>query len=859
MTVDVHEAGMLGKRHHSGNLINGNRPSKGVLQKAAPASDGMVEDDDFVETVPKMLVPKHEKPKLIDRKKKGEINIGGEYPHKIRTRSSPKSLYEALQKLSTEQKDCVRHMGFGKMLSFTVDGIPGQLGHYVVDNLDTNRMCIKLERGSIDITKEAIHQLVGVPNGGVWMNNIDDKRADKAMSKLWRAHYPRDEVSPGDIAKRLETHKVADWMFRVDFLQLFSSIMINCQKNGKCKMCLLPYFTEERDISELDWCSLIYKTIAECKDDWVRDDRKSYFAGPLTILTLLYVDCTNCSGLPLERRKIALADWDMNKLKQRQHAEIQCGGFGRGETRKIFVECGAGTAQVSEAKSEGQVTEEHYIRMNQLGCRSAQVLGYVSKLNDLMSAMSRYKMEFEMVIKEALGSNPQNSDIINISSKYDDLFSVRPDGNKSNEVRNESISKGKELMGVDEEPLSQFWTDPTSFDNICKTVDSLVQKHLNSGNGFFDGTCEPSFSLGLTQGDVMCDADFITPTRGQHQSVESEDDDHIPLSVVMARLSKDAAKREKSKRITRVSNLLRSPYKNRVVDINNPEHKEEEKVWEYLWRISGEQGEVIFSTRDGRVGVRGLFESLQPNAVVENNVIDCWSIVLNHEEGARSPDSEYRLFIGCSVLLSELGVGFSRIEDNRAVAKIKRSIFLTVNGDKSLMNLATYDLVFFPIQLAMHYFLVCFDLKNPTIFVVDSIDMKTKKRLKKAERELDEKHVQDMNEKVLKVRHHFANYLQSVGHVKTSVIRAQTPKWVKLRWATYGNYVESGIYMMRHMETYMVKRERNFECGFALGGAKQKQQLLSLKKKYAAKILLSDANILRGDIAKVIEEQGTVK
>ncbi|KAM0050665.1 putative papain-like cysteine peptidase superfamily [Helianthus debilis subsp. tardiflorus] len=486
MTVDVHEVGMLGKRHHSGNLINGNRPSKGVLQKAAPASDGMVEDDDFVKTVPKMLVPKHEKPKLIDRKKKGEINIGGEYPHKIRTRSSPKSLYEALQKLSTEQKDCVRHMGFGKMLSFTVDGIPGQLGHYVVDNLDTNRMCIKLERGSIDITKEAIHQLVGFPNGGVWMNNIDDKRADKAMSKLWRAHYSRDE-------------------------------------------------------------------------------------------------------------------------------------------------------------------------------------GYVSKLNDLMLAMSRYKMEFEMVIKEALGSNSQNSDIINISSKYDDLFSVRPNGNKSNEVRNESMSKGKELMGVDEEPLSQFWTDPTSFDNICKTVDSLVQKHLNSGNGFFDGTCEPSFSLGLTQGDVMCDADFITPTRG----------------------------------------------------------------------------EVIFSTRDGRVGVRGLFESLQPNAVVENNVIDCWSIVLNHEEGARSPDSEYRLFIGCSVLISELGVGFSRIEDNRAVAKIKRSIFLTVNGDTSLMNLATYDLVFFPIQLSMHYFLVCFDLKNPTIFVVDSIDMKTKKRLKKAERELDEKHVQD--------------------------------------------------------------------------------------------------------------------
>ncbi|KAM0012531.1 hypothetical protein Hdeb2414_s0051g00751611 [Helianthus debilis subsp. tardiflorus] len=284
-----------------------------------------------------MVVPKLEKQKLVEKKIKEEINIGVEYTHKIRTRSPPKSLHEALQKLSAEQKECVSQMGFGKMLSFTVDGIPGQLGQYVVDNLDTDKMCIKLERGSIDITKEVIHQLVGVPNGGVWMNNVDDKKADKTISKLWRSNYPRDEVSPGDIAERLEAHKVADWMFRVDFLQLFSSIMIDCQKNGKCKMCLLPYFTEEREISELDWCSLIYKTIAECKDDWVRDDRKCYFAGPLTILTMLYVDCTTCSGLSVERKRIALADWDMKRLKQRQHVEMQCGGFGNGQIRSYLL------------------------------------------------------------------------------------------------------------------------------------------------------------------------------------------------------------------------------------------------------------------------------------------------------------------------------------------------------------------------------------------------------------------------------------------------------------------------------------------------------------------------------------------
>ncbi|KAI3805042.1 hypothetical protein L1987_27043 [Smallanthus sonchifolius] len=73
----------------------------------------------------------------------------------LRTRSSPKSLSDATRTLSDKQLDCVRAMGFGKMLSFNVDGILGLLGNYVVDNLDTESMTIKLERGPIQITKES--------------------------------------------------------------------------------------------------------------------------------------------------------------------------------------------------------------------------------------------------------------------------------------------------------------------------------------------------------------------------------------------------------------------------------------------------------------------------------------------------------------------------------------------------------------------------------------------------------------------------------------------------------------------------------------------------------------------------------
>ncbi|KAI3786656.1 hypothetical protein L1987_40511 [Smallanthus sonchifolius] len=58
----------------------------------------------------------------------------------LRTQSSPKSLSDATRTLSEKQLDCVRAMGFGKILSFNVDGKLRLLGHYVVDNLDTERV-----------------------------------------------------------------------------------------------------------------------------------------------------------------------------------------------------------------------------------------------------------------------------------------------------------------------------------------------------------------------------------------------------------------------------------------------------------------------------------------------------------------------------------------------------------------------------------------------------------------------------------------------------------------------------------------------------------------------------------------------
>ncbi|KAF5805714.1 hypothetical protein HanRHA438_Chr05g0222121 [Helianthus annuus] len=255
------------------------------VENGGGTSSILVIDDDFESPMhTSELVNAKKEAKGKDKLHKGKIKGVLQEMPSITTRSSPKSLHEGINGLSEVQRASVKQMGFERMLSLTIDGIPGMLGHYVVDRLDTKRMCIDIENASIKITKEAIHTLIGVPIGGLMLVKNSDPKENKNVSKVWKNVYGKSDISPSDIVRRLKTYTQADWLFRVDFVMLFLTIMIDCQKNGNCKLSYLPFFPKGRDISTVDWCSMIYSAIRNCKVDWVRDDPKSVFNGPLTIL-----------------------------------------------------------------------------------------------------------------------------------------------------------------------------------------------------------------------------------------------------------------------------------------------------------------------------------------------------------------------------------------------------------------------------------------------------------------------------------------------------------------------------------------------------------------------------------------------
>jgi hypothetical protein len=97
----------------------------------------------------------------------------------------------------------------------------------------------------------------------------------------------------------------------------------------------------------------------------------------------------------------------------------------------------------------------------------------------------------------------------------------------------------------------------------------------------------------------------------------------------------------------------------------------------------------------------------------------------------------------------------------------------------------------------------------------------------------------------------FVEYLKLVRNGKWEAIEGIKPERIDLSWQTKNNVHDCGVFVMRHMEMYKESRQKNWDCGFKLEKTnRQKQQLNKLRKKYAAKIVLSTANIHREDVIK---------
>ncbi|KAL3627721.1 hypothetical protein CASFOL_029084 [Castilleja foliolosa] len=64
---------------------------------------------------------------------------------------------------------------------------------------------------------------------------------------------------------------------------------------------------------------------------------------------------------------------------------------------------------------------------------------------------------------------------------------------------------------------------------------------------------------------------------------------------------------------------------------------------------------------------------------------------------------------------------------------------------------------------------------------------------------------------------------------------------LKLSWSDGANLIDSGVFTMRHLETYTGQTLKNYKCGLT---AKNSEKLKVLRVKYCAAILSDEYNVL---------------
>lgn len=206
----------------------------------------------------------------------------------LRTRTTPKPLFSAIRSLKNVQKKCLISMGFGKLIGMSVDEIPAKLAHYVVDIFDSRSMELKLPNGSIKCTREAVHEMLGVPNGGTSIKSLESRTYDDSFSKQWKNQFGEKPPRPGDIVKKIILSNDAGPLFKMNFLMLFANTMASCESSGTCSNTILNHIMDDVQVESLDWCGFIIDCLRVSKVNWKRENPGCFYVGPVTFLVVSF-------------------------------------------------------------------------------------------------------------------------------------------------------------------------------------------------------------------------------------------------------------------------------------------------------------------------------------------------------------------------------------------------------------------------------------------------------------------------------------------------------------------------------------------------------------------------------------------
>ena len=208
----------------------------------------------------------------------------------LQARTAPTALYTAISRIKQiDLKKFLGDIGFSSFFKLAIDYIPSRLGRYVVSNFDGDTCRLNLEGEKwIEATVSKVHELFGIPIGGVPLLALETRPVGDDFEAVWKRQFDKlfKDVRVNDIALKLIASKEVDFLFKINFLTLFTNTMGMCAGlKGEINLDVVRRVREYTDIPGIDWCEYIFHCLKTSK----APTKQNKYTGPYTLLAVSFI------------------------------------------------------------------------------------------------------------------------------------------------------------------------------------------------------------------------------------------------------------------------------------------------------------------------------------------------------------------------------------------------------------------------------------------------------------------------------------------------------------------------------------------------------------------------------------------
>ncbi|KAK9073419.1 hypothetical protein SSX86_007743 [Deinandra increscens subsp. villosa] len=199
-----------------------------------------------------------------------------------------------LESLSEEQKKAIENIGFGSVLSFSLNMVPTGLGFWLVKNYDAKNNTLNIGTEKISVTPLEVSEILGVPMGKELVSEKERPRdtTDEVLAEF-KGQFTEaiaKRIKLGDVLGIIESQKEGGWVFILNFLVVFNTVFGVTMRNSTVNKRFLSCITEDVDVKNFNWCEYVIRNLKREMQEWKGDDS---FCGPVVILAMLLAQKLN--------------------------------------------------------------------------------------------------------------------------------------------------------------------------------------------------------------------------------------------------------------------------------------------------------------------------------------------------------------------------------------------------------------------------------------------------------------------------------------------------------------------------------------------------------------------------------------